>query len=104
MLKEILRFRDGSYRIVQEDGSGGPWVEHLDPEEGPQRAAEEPEEHFRPLETELIVALGLLRAERRVAKLHKLKNELLETQNEELRESLEAMSEEVGKIRRKMRA
>lgn len=104
MLKEILRFREGDYRVVQEDGQGGPWIEYLDPAEGPQRAAEEPGEHFRRLETELIAALGQLRAERKVAKLHKLKNELLEGQNETLRESLEEMGEQMEKIRRRIHA
>jgi len=103
-LREICRFRDGAYRIVQEDGQGGPWVEYLDPQEGPQRAANEPEEHFRALEAELAAALGQLRAERRVARRELLKNALLEEQNEALRESLEGMGSEIEKIRRKMRA
>jgi len=72
VFKEICKFRDNSYRVAQEDGSGGPFVQFNHPEEGWVRANLAPRTHFLALEAELAVALGEVRRYRKLAKLREV--------------------------------
>jgi len=91
MPKEICRFRDKTYRVAQEDGAGGPFIEHYDPKKGWLRASREPQEHFLALEAELAVALGEVRRFRRLTAR-------LEAENEALAGRLRSTQEHLGRL------
>ncbi len=93
MLKEICSFRDKSYRVVQEDGTGGPWVQYNDPEEGPEDARRDPSRHFRALEAELVAALGELRRERRLKRRLEAEVEALRERSGALKASVTGISD-----------
>lgn len=73
-MKEICKFRDNAYRVAQEDGAGGPFVQFNDPGEGWIRAILAPKAHFAALEAELAVALGEVRRYRKLFKLLEVEN------------------------------
>ena len=91
MVKEICRFRDKTYRVVQEDGAGGPFIEHYDPKAGWRRASKSPSDHFLALESELAVALGEVRRFRRL-------QARLEAENEALTGRLKSTQEHLGRL------
>lgn len=105
MVKEICKFRDNTYRVAQEDGAGGPFVQFNDPQEGWIRAILAPKAHFSPLEAELAVALGEVRRYRKLAKLReveilaqKARILALSTSFEKIQERLDAILKESSNV------